>query len=89
MWNEYRHIKLMLLILTFGWIPFGIILGGVLPLLFRSYVPSYVLAVTYMIIFAYIALRFGLYPCPNCGASYLGRQLYRRTCPKCGVAINK
>jgi len=89
MWSEYRHIKLKLLILLFGWIPFGIILGAMLPLLFHSYVPSYALAVSYIVLLAYTALRYALYPCPNCGLSLRGRQFYRRTCPRCGTPINK
>jgi hypothetical protein len=88
MWKEYRRIKLRLLILLFGWMPFGLLIGAALPVIFGSYEPTYVMAVVYVILMAYTALQYGLYPCPNCGTTYRGRQLYRRTCPQCGIPIN-
>src|SRR5579872_3346618 len=88
MWSEYRRIKHRLLILLLGWISFGMLLGTGLPVIFGTFVPSYVLAVAYTIFMAYTFLRYGLYPCPNCRRAYRGAQLYRQTCLRCGVPIN-
>jgi hypothetical protein len=88
-WSEYRRIKHRLVILLFGWLPFGLILGAGLPVMFGTFTPSYVLATAYVIYTAFTFLQYGLYPCPNCGTTYRCRQLYRRTCPHCGVEIDK
>jgi predicted RNA-binding Zn-ribbon protein involved in translation (DUF1610 family) len=89
MWGKYRGIKLRLLVLLVGWIPFGLILGAALPAMFGSYVPSYALGVVYLLSLAYTFLQYALYPCPNCGASYRAKQLYQQKCPRCGVPINR
>jgi uncharacterized membrane protein YfcA len=89
MWKKYRSIKLRLLVLLFGWIPFGLILGAALPAMFGSYVPSYALGLAYLLVLAYTFLQYALYPCPNCGASYRAKQLFRQECPRCAVPINR
>lgn len=89
MWSEYRRIKLRLLVLLLGWIPFGVLLGAGLPKIFHSYTPSYVLAAVYVVLMAYTFLQFGLYPCPNCGMSFKCWQLFGQSCPNCGLAINR
>ena len=80
-WGEYDRTRKLLAGLLLGWVPFGFLVGYLLPKLFGTYVPTYVAAAVY---------GFGLMiiPCPNCGNSLKGRQLYRRTCPTCGVSIN-
>ena len=89
MWGEYRRIKHRLLILIAGWIPFGVLCVVAIPGIFGTYVPCYALAITYMVLMAYTLLQYQLYPCPNCGATFRGCQIYRRTCPKCGIPINE
>jgi hypothetical protein len=89
MWNDYRRIKHRLLILIFGWMPFGLLCVAALPIIFGTYVPSYALAIAYMVLMAYTLLQYQLYPCPNCGHSFRGRQLYRRTCSHCSIPINQ
>jgi ribosomal protein L37AE/L43A len=89
MWSEYRRIKHRLLILIFGWIPFGILSMVAVPGIFGTYVPCYALAIAYMVLWAYTLLQYQLYPCPNCGHSFRGRQIYLRTCPHCGIPINE
>jgi predicted RNA-binding Zn-ribbon protein involved in translation (DUF1610 family) len=89
MWKEYRRIKHRLLILLFGWVPFGMLLGIGLPRIFGTFVPSYVLAFAYVIVLAYTFLQYGLYPCPNCGSRYMNRQLFHSTCGQCGIQINR
>ncbi len=88
-WGEYRRVKLRLLVLLFGWLPFGLILGTVLPAVLGSYTPSYVLAIGYALVWAYTLFQYLLYPCPVCGRSYRGWNLYRRSCPRCGTVINR
>ena len=87
-WKGYRKIKHRLIVLLAGWIPFGIVDGGLLPLILHSYTASYVIALVYMIWTAVTWLQYGFYPCPSCGRTLRGAQLYRRTCPKCRVRIN-
>jgi hypothetical protein len=87
-WSEYRRIKRRLLILLLGWFPFVILVGMGLGRILGTFVPSYVLTAAYMVFLAFTYLQWGLYACPNCGTSYRGRQMYRRTCPQCGLAIN-
>jgi hypothetical protein len=88
MWNEYRRIKLRLLVLLIGWVPFGVLCGAGLPFIFGTYVPSYALAAAYMLFTAYSFLKYELYPCPNCGSSLRGRQLFQKVCSNCCVEIN-
>ena len=89
MWAEYRRIKVRLLVLLFGWTPFGVLLGAGLPVIFGSYVPSYALAIAYALVLAYTFLQYMLYACPNCGHSFRGKQLRKKACPNCGIEINK
>ncbi len=89
MWTEYRRIKHRLLILIFGWMPFGLLCIVALPVIFGTQMPGTALVIAYMVFLAYTLLQFQLYPCPNCGHSFRGRQLYRRNCPKCGIPINE
>jgi hypothetical protein len=87
-WQGYRKAKLRLIVLLVGWIPFGIFVGALLPIILHTYTASYVLAVAYMLLVGWSWLEYGFYPCPECGISYRGPQLYRKTCPKCGAIIN-
>jgi hypothetical protein len=88
MWSEYRRIKHRFLFLLLGWFPFAIVMGKGLPPIIGTDVPSVVLIIAYMLFIAFMFLQYLLYPCPNCGTSYRGWQLYRRTCPHCGVEID-
>jgi hypothetical protein len=88
-WQGYRKVKLRLIVLLAGWIPFGIFIGALLPIVLHTYTPSYVLGIAYMLFVGFTWLEYGFYPCPECGTSYHGRQLYRKTCPKCGILINR
>jgi hypothetical protein len=88
-WQDYRKVKLRLIVLLIGWIPFGILMGALVPVVLHSYAPSYVAAVVYVLFIGFSWLQYGLYPCPICGSSYRGRQLYREACPKCGTPINQ
>jgi hypothetical protein len=88
-WQDYRKVKLRLIVLLVDWIPFGILMGALVPVILHSYTPSYVGAVIYMLVIGFNWLRCGFYPCPVCGTSYRGSQLYRKTCAKCGTPINQ
>ena len=88
MWGEYRRIKLRLIVMVLGWMPFGMLLMSTVPKIFSTYVPCYVLALAYVVVMAYTMLMYMGYPCPNCGTSFRGRQLYRRICPQCSTPIN-
>ena len=89
MWVEYRRIKLRLLVLLFGWLPFCLLAIVALPLIFLTELLGTVAVIVYMLVLAYTALQYALYPCPQCGGSLKGRQLYRETCPHCGTPINR
>jgi hypothetical protein len=88
-WSEYRRIKLRLLIMVIGWLPFMILVVVAVPNIFGTYTPSFALALTYMVAMAYTLLMYLGYSCPNCGTSYKGRQLFHQTCHKCGLPINR
>lgn len=88
-WKDYRRIKLRLIVLLMGWVPFGVIIGALLPKVLHTYTPTYVLAIAYTLAIGYTWLQYGFYPCPKCGLTLRGRQLYCSTCPKCGNPINK
>jgi hypothetical protein len=87
-WREYRKVKQRIIVLLAGWMPFGLLIGGLLPVILRTYTPTYVLATGYMLWVCFAWLQYASYPCPNCGKSLRCAQLYRKTCPKCGTAIN-
>jgi hypothetical protein len=88
-WKEYRRIKRRLIVLLVGWIPFGVIIGAVLPVVLHTYTPSYILAIVYMLTIGYTWLQYGFYTCPRCGLILRGRQFYRANCPQCDTPINK
>lgn len=88
MWKEYRRIKKLVLILVFGWLPFGFVLGQIVPQIFGTFVPAYALAMAYVLFLFITWLRYCLYLCPRCGTSFRGRQIYRKNCLKCGLPIN-
>jgi hypothetical protein len=87
-WLGFRKTKHRLVVLLLLWVPFGVIDGGLLPLLFHSYMPSYIVALAYMIWTGITWLQYGFYPCPSCGRALRGAQIYRRTCPTCRTEIN-
>src|ERR1700732_941506 len=87
-WHGYRVLKTRLLILLVGWIPFGALLGIGSPIIFGSYKPAYAFALAYILFTAYTWLTYGFYPCPNCGNSLSGRQLFGSKCKHCGTPIN-
>lgn len=88
-WKEYRRLKETLLVLILGWIPFGLLIGYVLPKLSGAYVATYIAAAMYGIALMISWLRYALYSCPNCGASLRGSQFYRKQCRECGEIINR
>ncbi len=87
-WSEYRRVKRRLIVLLIGWVPVLLVVGGLLPIILHIYVPSYLIAVAYMLLTGFAWLQYVFSSCPNCGVTLRGRQLYRRTCPQCGVVIN-
>ena len=88
-WADYRHLKLRFLVLLIGWLPFGVVCGAAIPAIFGTYVPSYALALAYALFLLYTWLMYLCYPCPNCGKSLWGRQLFSKACKHCGLEINK
>ena len=88
-WNHYRQVKLRLIVLLLGWIPFGVLIGGPLPVVLHDYRPTYVLAIVYMLVIGWTWLQYGFYPCPGCGSALRGQQFYRKTCPTCSTVINR
>jgi hypothetical protein len=101
MWREYRRIKLRLVVLISGWFPFGILVFGMSSLAdslcefglikfsFVLGIINLVMAVFYMAFGMVTLFQYQGYRCPNCDVSFRGRQLYRRTCPGCGIPINR
>lgn len=87
-WSAYWRVKTILLMLIFGWIPFGLFIGYVLPKLAGSYRATYVAAALYGIALMISWLRYAFQSCPNCGNSFRGSQLYRKNCRICGERIN-
>jgi hypothetical protein len=88
-WVQYKKVKGRLIALLLGWLPFGVLIGWPLPLLLRTFVPTYVLALLYALALGYSWLTYAFFSCPVCGQALRGRQLYRSTCPKCGTPINR
>ncbi len=87
-WSDYKRVKFRLILLLVCWIPFGAVIGILLPAVLDTFTITYGLAVVYALYTGFVWLQYGFYSCPNCGVAYCGRQLWRRTCPKCGIEIN-
>ena len=87
-WHEYRRLKRTVLVLLICWFPFGALCGVAIPVIFKTYTPSYALLLAYTLYWGYSFLSYLAYACPNCGASYKGCQLYRNSCQKCSFPIN-
>jgi hypothetical protein len=88
-WKEYRRLRMTLLALICGWVPFGLLIGYVLPLLFGTYIATYVAAAMYGVALMVSWLRYAFYSCPSCGTSLRGSQFYREKCRECGELINR
>jgi len=87
-WADYRHLRLRLVVLLIGWVPFGVLCGAAIPVIVGMHVPSYALALAYLLFLAYTWLMYAFYPCPNCGKSLRGRQLFWKACKQCGLEID-
>jgi hypothetical protein len=87
-WSAYKQLKVRLIGLLACWIPFGALIGVLLPAILHTFTITYGLAAAYALYTGFVWLQYGFYSCPNCGLAYRGRQLWRRTCPKCGIEIN-
>ncbi|MGB6305168.1 MAG: hypothetical protein WBF45_15590, partial [Acidobacteriaceae bacterium] len=87
-WSDYKRTKHCLIALLIFWIPFGALTGVLLPAILHTFIVTYILALVYVLFTGYAWLQYAFFPCPNCDIPYRGRQLWRRTCPKCGVEIN-
>ena len=88
-WSDYRKVKHRLVALLAMWIPFGMLIGILLPIASHIFTITYVSAIIYALYGGFTWLQYSLFPCPKCGNSYRGKQLWRRTCPNCGIEINK
>lgn len=88
-WAHYRRIKLRLILLMAGLVPFFVLILSPLPDAARTNTPSYVLAAIYLILTAIAWFQYGSYRCLHCRASYRGKQLFRNRCPRCGILINR
>lgn len=87
-WKDYRKIKLRLIVLLCGCIPFGLLLTDVLPDVMGGYAPSCLLGGCYICFTGFSWLQYRSYPCFYCRRPYRGEQLYRKRCSHCGVLIN-
>ena len=87
-WSDYKRVKFRLIALVGCWIPFGAVIGILLPAVLHTFTITYGLAAAYALYTGFVWLQYVFYSCPNCGVVYRGRQLLRRTCPKCGTEIN-
>lgn len=87
-WAAYRKIKARLLWLLLGWIPFGFIIGYILPEISGTFVPTYLAAGLYGIALMISWLQYVLYSCPHCGTVLRGTQFFLRRCRVCGEPIN-
>ena len=88
-WKEYQWIKKALLVLIFGWVPFGLLIGYILPALSGTYFATYVAAGLYGVALMILWLRYAFYGCPHCGTSLRGSQFYGKSCRNCGEIINR
>jgi hypothetical protein len=88
MWREYRRFKLRLIVLALGWMPFVFVVLEV-STLNRRLGSITVLMFPYLAYTMYALPRFELYRCPSRGVSLFFLQIYRRTCPGCGIPISK
>ena len=87
-WSDYKRLKVRLIALLVCWLPFGALFGVLLPAVLHTFTITYGLAAAYALYTGFVWLQYALYSCPNCGIVYRGRQLWHRTCPKCGIEIN-
>ncbi len=88
-WAHYRRIKLRLILLLAGLVPFFALLIFALPAAGGSNTLSYVMASSYLTLVAVTWFQYGSYRCLHCRTSYRGRQLFRNRCPRCGILINQ
>jgi ssDNA-binding Zn-finger/Zn-ribbon topoisomerase 1 len=87
-WTEFYRLKKSLILRMMLTAPFILAGSMLLPLagiVSRDYLP--LVFVLLLLVYAAMGRRFIFYPCPNCGKSYRGAQLYRKSCPNCSVRI--
>jgi len=69
-WNEYRRNRRLFLYSWLGFVPGVFVIGLVLTRLFRSELPSYVVAFSWLSIGAIAWLRMTVFSCPGCGRPF-------------------
>lgn len=85
-WNEYRKRRNFAIIVGFAPVVFPLEV-----LAFRSFhtfVPAYVLAAAWIILFTIAWNRVAWFPCPRCGKWFFGKRwgnMFARRCAHCGL----
>ena len=80
---HYRRRKWALVLLVAGWFPFGMTVGSVVPKLFHSYTPCFILMALYALALLITLVRALLSQCPNC-STFMGMGgLFLSRCHKC------
>ena len=88
-WRHYRFMKKQVIVLLIATIPFCLACGYLTPRLFGGdNTPAYGIFIVFMLYWTFAFQGYLTHACPKCGKIYNGCQIYRSTCPQCGVTIN-
>lgn len=81
--SGYVRTKWMLFVLIVGWFPFGMLIQWVIPLVFQSYIPGFILMGAYALLGFIILFKALLHQCPGCGRLMGVVGLFSKTCRWC------
>jgi hypothetical protein len=89
-WREYRRLRRNLVLVWLGYVPVVGVLAEVGFWLFGSFVPGFICAGAYCLVFIFSFVQWGQFSCPRCGESFASRGFvhlgpFARKCMHCDL----
>ena len=74
-WDDYRMRRILVWVLFLGYLPVVVLVGSILNAITASDRPILIVAMVWMIAFAFAGYRLNRFPCPQCGKPFFYRRL--------------
>ena len=90
-WRRYRKLRNVFFLIWIGYVPAVMGFTVLFSHHFRTFTPSFVFAILWMLMFAVVGSRLSRWPCPRCGerfsqVGWYNRGFLARKCVHCGLA---
>ena len=90
-WREYRRTRNLFFLVWAGYVPATLAFAILVWKVFRTFVPGFVFAGLWIVLFVMVGGRVSRWPCPRCGECFAGTWWYNlgffaRKCVHCGLS---